>query len=208
MTSNTAPNIVIGIAGPSCSGKSTLEANLKNELGDEVTTFPFDDLFVGANAIASTPHIDREGPEVYRWDDYFNHINSLRRGIGISLIANSKESSMAGIRERLIVPRPIIVAAGFLALHDEKVNNLYDAKIFIELDDEEIVRRRQARALPNDPLDSIEYIESAVLPGTSKYVRPQKDIADYIIDGSAEQSILTAQVIKIITETQSRKQCE
>lgn len=202
--SNASPNVIIGIAGPSCSGKSTLEANLQLELGEELTTFPFDDLFVGPDAV-SDASADIEGPESYRWDDYFDHLSSLARGVSVSLISHSQESQAAKINKRVLAPRPVIVVAGFLALHSPRINGFFDTTVFIDLDDDEIVRRRMARALPNDPYDTEDYIKGPVLNGNRRYVLPQRDIAEHILDGASEPSALTAEAIEIIRHTQFRK---
>lgn len=195
---------MIGIAGPSCSGKSTLEANLQLELGEEVTTFPFDDLFVGPDAV-SDDSADIEGPASYRWDDYFDHLNGLAHGLRVDLISHSQESQAAKINKRVLVPRPVIVVAGFLALHSPRINGFFDTTIFIDLDDDEIVRRRKARALPNDPYDTEDYIKGPVLDGNRKYVLPQRDIAEHILDGTSKPSALKAEAIEIIRHAQSRK---
>lgn len=205
MSDQRSTNFLVGIAGPSCSGKSTLQANLQSELGNEIAVFPFDDLFTGAESTNKDTAIDREGPDMYRWDDYFDHMSSLKHGLDVNMITNSKESVEAGIKSRVIVPRPVIVAAGFLALHNEEVNALFDSTIFIDLNDDEIVRRRLARATPGDSLDSIDYIKSAVLPGNQKYVLPQRTAAEHIVDGALDPMTMAADVIDIIRQAQSQR---
>jgi uridine kinase len=194
------PNLLVGIAGPTCSGKSTLEANLQKELGDEMAILPFDDLFIGPEALANNPAIDNEDPEAYRWEDYLRHLEDLRSNKQICMTANSRESRQAGIEERVITPRPIILAAGFLALHSPKVNSLFDATIFIDLSDSEIMRRRLQRGLSDDPLESPDYIKGRILPATKRYVMPQREVADYTLNGMDRPQTLTAKVLEIINQ--------
>jgi uridine kinase len=98
----------------------------------------------------------------------------------------------------VIRPRPIVIAAGFLALHDEEVNRLFDTTAFIDLPEAEILRRRRERANPENPWDKPGYIAESLVAGTRKHVLPQRERAEHILDGMKSQHELVEDALKII----------
>lgn len=93
--------------------------------------------------------------------------------------------------------------AGFLALHDEPTRALCDQRLFIDLPEEEIMRRRTERADPNSPWDTPEYINEELIPGHRQYVEPQREYADHIVDGMLDPDQLAYEVARLITELRS-----
>lgn len=79
--------------------------------------FPFDDMFVGLQALRTKTITDWEDPSLYHWEDFLRHLRALKAGRPVTIAARSRESTAAGIREKTILPRKFIVVAGFLALH-------------------------------------------------------------------------------------------
>lgn len=201
MTQSQQPVKLIGITGGSCTGKTTLERGLTARFGDRIAIFPFDDMFVGRSALAGRVITDWEDPNLYRWDDFADHVNDLKLGRPVTIIAKSRESEAAGIDQRLIEPRPIVVVVGFLALHDPKINDLYDSRVYLDLAEEEIVRRRKERANPERPWDSDEYIKSMLIPGHRRVVLPQSELANHIIDASLSPEQVVNEVAKVILIT-------
>ncbi|HSX52922.1 MAG TPA: hypothetical protein VLF90_00930 [Patescibacteria group bacterium] len=192
------PETIVGIAGGSCSGKTSLEKNLSARLGERLSVFPFDDMFVGVNALQGVVVDDWESPSLYRWDDFFTGLRELELGNTVTIDANSRESTEAGITSRVIEPRPIIVVAGFLALHDEAVRSLYDTTIYIDITEKEIIRRRKARANPDSPWDTDEYINGGLIPGHRRFVEPQRNLADFVVNGMVTPDSLADEVANII----------
>ncbi len=194
------PEKIIGLAGASCSGKTTLERNLITLLEDELAIFPFDDMFIGRPALQGVKVDNWESPTLYRWDDFLHGVSELKLGNAVTIKANSRESKDAGIDTRVIEPRSFVIVIGFLALHDERIRAFYDEMIFIELPEEEIIRRRKARANPDSPWDSDEYINNSLIPGHHRYVEPQKEFADYVVDGTLPPDVLAGEVARLITQ--------
>lgn len=192
---------LVGIAGGSCTGKTTLEKNLVSLFGDRLSILPFDDLFVGREGLENTIISDWESPALYRWDDAVRHLRDLKKRNGTVVSARSRESKKAGIASRFIEPRPIVLFSGFLALHDERIRKMLDLKIFLDLDDEQIISRRLARADSVKPWDSPEYIKSTLIHGHHRVVLPQREYADRVFDASIEPEPLAREVARAINET-------
>lgn len=192
------PDRMIGIVGGSCSGKTTLEANLVGVLGNHLAIFPFDDMFVGMTALEGQQIEDWESPDLYRWDDYIQHLKDLKVGKSVVIAANSRESSEQGIATRTIEPKHFVVVTGFLALHKVEVRPIFDVSIFIDLPEAEILRRRRARSNPDSPWDSDDYIYGKLLPGHRRYVTPQRNFAAHRVDGEQSPDDLAEEVAAII----------
>jgi uridine kinase len=193
------PEKMVGIAGGSCSGKTTLETSLRAKLGDAVAIFPFDDMFVGLPALEGREIDSWEDPSLYRWNDFESHVKALKLGATATIIANSRESKEAGISTRDIEPRRIVVVAGFLALHSPAARELFDLCLYIDLPETEIVRRRIGRARSDKPWDTMEYITGGLLSGHRQFVAPQRKVADYVVEGMLSQEQLANEVTAIIT---------
>jgi uridine kinase len=131
-------------------------------------------------------------------------MRALHAGETVSLDAKSPASEEAGVEARLIQPRPIVVAAGFLALHEGRVNGLFDTTVFIDLPEDEMQARRRARANPANPWDTEAYIAEGLVTGTRRHVLPQREVAEHILDGTRPPQELTEEVLAIIREAESR----
>jgi uridine kinase len=193
------PELLVAIVGGTNSGKTTLEAGLVRGLGDQVSTFSFDDMFVGMQAIEGRTIDDWEDPGLYRWDDFGRHLNDLKNGLPVTIKANSRESTAAGLETRVIEPRPIVVVLGFLVLHDPEIRPLFDVSLYIELPEDEIIRRRLARAKPGSPWDSQQYINQKLIPGHRRVVVSQRRFVDHELDGMLPPEQLVDEALRIIS---------
>lgn len=194
---------MVGVAGPSCSGKTTLAENLEARLGDRAANFPFDDLLIGVDALIARGTTDWESPDLYRWEDYRRHMLALKAGEETVLSARSPASEAEGVTSRLIRPRPVLVAAGFLALYDGQVNELFDTTVFIDLPEAEMLRRRRVRSNPDNPWDTETYIAGSLTEGTRRHVSPQRELAEHVLDGTRTQDELLAELTEIIAQTEA-----
>lgn len=184
--------LMVGIAGPTCAGKSTLERNLEIALGSQVSTLPFDDLTMELEYPGEIGASSWEDPRCYRWDDYRRHLKELRSGRPTRVRLNYWETAATGLYERVIEPRPIVVSVGFLALHDEIARAQFDFKLYLHIPEEEMIKKRAKRDQFHDPAtDTLPYIMQHIVPATRQFVVPQREHADTEIDGlKTEQKIL------------------
>ncbi|HSX15444.1 MAG TPA: hypothetical protein VLF40_01510 [Candidatus Saccharimonadales bacterium] len=194
--------LLVGVAGPTNSGKSTLEAGLVGVFGDELSTVSFDDLFVGLAALPGRTTDNWEHPNLYRWDAYRRLMATLAAGKEARFEPHSYEAKRDGITERVIEPRPVVVVLGFLALHDAEVNTLFDVTAYIDLKPEEMIRRRLARAAgrPAAVWNEPDYIYGMLVPATREFVDPQRDVADCIVDGAASPGEVLHEVVAAIRQ--------
>ncbi|MBW4061325.1 AAA family ATPase [Candidatus Saccharibacteria bacterium] len=189
---------LIGIAGGTSSGKTTLLKKLKEQLGDNVSTLSFDEYFIGSDLYNLNDITNFEDPKLYNWPKLLEDLTQLSEGRSITIRANSRESAEQGVKEKAVEARAKIIVEGWLVFYDPEISALFDKKIFIEVPDQEIIKRRHARTSGTRHWDSHEYINSKILPNHHMYVDPQKRLADLILDGLLPVEVLVGQVVKFM----------
>ncbi len=175
--------MLVGICGGSCSGKTTLVKELQIRLFDKISVVSFDDYFLGKEKLDYKKITDWESPALYDYKKFIEDLNKLREGKEVRFASHSRESSELGVKERVIFPKALTVVEGFLIFHHPVARSLFDKKIYIDLPEEEIIKRRISRRKNNSHWDSPTYIKNMLIPGHRRYVLPQKKFADLILDG-------------------------
>lgn len=200
--------IIVAIGGPTTGGK-TETTHAISRIDKEVKVYPYDehDLYpsgapglVGLMARGGPPHW--ESPDLFDGPEFVKNIRRWRLGLPIILPANSRESLAAGLTTREVFPGRINVVEGVHVLSFSEIIPLYDATFFIDISEEEMVRRRLARTPQGstEPWDQEEYIRGAMVQGTRECVIPQRSLAQYVLDGTRPFDELAKEVLRIISK--------
>ena len=177
---------VIGIAGGTGSGKSTLSKRIKENLADSVTLICHD------NYYKDNPHMDFEErtkvnydhPDAFDTDLLIEHLKDLREGKEIDMPTYSFVEHARNKETVHIKPTKVIILEGILIFENEELRNMMDMKIFVDTDaDVRFIRRmsRDVKSRGRD-LDSIvgQYLNT-VKPMHEQFVEPSKKYADIIV---------------------------
>ena len=183
---------LIGIAGPTNTGKTTLN----RELGRRITPFPmvfsYDeyDLFPSGSEAMERELVEHniinwEDPSLFDEEAYAADMERVKAGLPVVLQARSRESLESGQTTRNIVPSRLNIVEGVFLYHNPKARDQFDFRFYIDLPVEEMIRRRLARtpADSSDPWDQRDYIEGEMVKGTELFVAPQREHAHVILDG-------------------------
>lgn len=174
--------LLVGIAGPTCSGKSTLERGLKNLYGHTLTQLPFDGLCYNYSDLGYIPS-DWEQPELYRFNDYVRYLQELKLGRRVlATLYCAEDNSRCEID-----PNELVLSVGFLAFYDYRAVDLFDIKLYLDVPEEVIEERRverDARSIGGDETSMRRYVNEKIIPANQKYVVPQKKLADEVLDGT------------------------
>lgn len=197
--------IIVGIGGGTCSGKSTLLHGLAKRLGHRASVMSFDDYFIGSDLYNLDEIADFEEPGLCNFESFVKDLEEIKQGKEITIRANSRESVAAGIKERIVQSKPIVIVEGWLIYHDPLARKLFDLKLFVEIPEDEIVRRRFGRSKGSKHWDDHDYINNKILPGYKRYVVPQRRYADLILDGMQAQADLVEESLSIIAELNAAK---
>ncbi len=183
---------LIGIAGPTGSGKSTLTRLIAAENSD-VLRIKLDNYSFAAKGF---PNPDADGnsnwniPLKLNFNLLFQNLADLKAGKTTEIPVIAPMGKSFEIRYEAINPKPIILVEGFLLFFDEKVRDIFDAKIYMDIPDSAVLERR---SLPGDSA-RIEFIKKVVIPNFKAYGYPAINQADLVLDGMRETEDLKKEV--------------
>jgi uridine kinase len=186
--------MLVGICGGSCSGKTTLVKELQVKLLDKISVVSFDDYFLGKEMFDFEKITDWESPSLYDYNKFIDDLKRLRKGQAIRFECHSRESDNAKVKERIVFPKALTLIEGFLIYRHPVARNLFDKRIFVELPEEEMLKRRIASREGNKYWDNLGYIRTKFLEGQRRFVFPQKKYADLVIDGSEPIGVLVEKI--------------
>ncbi len=178
---------VIGVAGGSGSGKSTVADRVIAMAGHEQVAVMALDSYYATNdhlSGADRANVDYDHPDAFDWELMRTHLASLRQGESVEVpvydfATHSRSESTTFVRSA-----PIIVVEGLLVLWEPALRSLMDLKVFVDADaDVRFIRRlrrdiTQRGRTPDSVI--VQYLET-VRPAHLQFIEPSKRYADVII---------------------------
>lgn len=196
--------LIIGIAGGTGSGKSTVSKSIEKELGkDNVVLLSQDSYY------ANKPHLSFEERSTQNYDhpDAFEngllleHLLQLRNGQPIQVPIYNFAQHLRTQETIHVTPRPVVIVEGLLVLAEPQLRKIFDIKVYVDTDADSRILRRIYRDMNERgrSLDSIcnQYLNT-VKPMHEAFVEPSKRYADIIIpEGGHNMVALSLLVSKI-----------
>ena len=178
--------LVIGIAGGTGSGKTTLMKNIINRFGDVVTVLSHDNYYHRHDELTYEERckINYDEPAALETDLMAYHLDLLRQGQPIECPVYDFTQHNRSDETITVVPKSVIIVEGILIFENEPLRDLMDIKIFVDTDADVRLCRRIKRDVNKRgrTLESvlIQYQET-VKPMHEKYVEPSKKYADIVV---------------------------
>lgn len=179
--------IIIGIAGGTASGKTTLAYEIQKVWKENVIVLSHDFYYKSLTNLTKAEREKRnyDCPEAYETDLLVNDIKALIFGETIQRPIYSYTERLREKETVTVNPAPIIIIEGLLVLENEELSKLMDIKIFVNADSD----IRLMRLIERDTKErgiNIDYIitkyKDTLRPMHEKYIEPCKKKADIIID--------------------------
>ncbi|MEB3178394.1 MAG: phosphoribulokinase [Nostocaceae cyanobacterium] len=196
MTSKPDRVVLIGVAGDSGCGKSTFLRRLIDLFGEELmTVICLDDYHCLDRKQRKETGITALDPRANNFDLMYEQINALKNGQSVMKPIYNHETGMIDPPE-LVEPNHIIVVEGLHPLYDERVRELLDFSVYLDISDEVKIAWKIQRDMAErghryeDVLAAI----NSRKPDFSKYIEPQREFADVVIQ------VLPTNLIKDDTE--------
>ena len=178
--------LVIGIAGGTGSGKTTLMKNIIGRFGDVVTVLSHDNYYRRHDELTYEERckINYDEPAALETDLMAYHLDLLRKGESIECPVYDFSQHNRSDETITVKPERVIIVEGILIFENEPLRNLMDIKIFVDTDADVRLCRRIKRDVNKRgrTLESVltQYQET-VKPMHEKYVEPSKKFADIVV---------------------------
>ena len=178
--------LVIGIAGGTGSGKTTLMKNLIQRYGDDVTVLSHDNYYKRRDDLSYEERclINYDEPAALETDLMAYHLDKLRHGEAIECPVYDFSQHNRSSETIRIEPKRVIIVEGILIFENQPLRELMDIKIFVDTDADVRLCRRIKRDVNKRgrTLESVllQY-QQTVKPMHEKYVEPSKKYADIIV---------------------------
>jgi uridine kinase len=178
--------LVIGIAGGTGSGKTTLMKNIINRFGDVVTVLSHDNYYKRHDDMTYEERcaLNYDEPASLETDLMTRHLEALRRGEAIDCPVYDFTVHNRSDETIRITPSQVIIVEGILIFADEALRELMDIRIFVDTDADVRLCRRIKRDV-NKRGRSLESVllqyQQTVKPMHDQYVEPSKKYANLVV---------------------------
>ena len=178
--------LVLGIAGGTGSGKTTLMDNIIGQFGDVVTVLSHDNYYRRRDELTYEERckLNYDEPAALETDLMATHLDELRRGNAIDCPVYDFTQHNRSDKTVTLVPKKVIIVEGILIFENEELRNLMDIKIFVDTDADVRLCRRIKRDVNKRgrSLESVlEQYQNTVKPMHEKYVEPSKKFANLVV---------------------------
>lgn len=203
--------ILIGIAGGTGSGKSTVTREIYKSITDKnVAIIEQDSYYKDQSNISFEERVKTNYDHPFAFDNELlvSHLRDLLDGKSIQKPIYDFENHNRKKETVLVEPRDIIVLEGILILYDEDLRNLMDIKLFVDTDADVRVIRRILRDIKDRgrTLDSVvkQYM-TTVRPAHMQFVEPTKRYADIIIPEGGYNKVAIDIIVTKVNDIVNRK---
>ena len=195
---------VIGVAGGTGSGKSTLVKRLQEAfVGDDVVTLCHDYYYKAHPELTyeERTQLNYDHPQAFDTDMLVEHIKTLKSNVPIehpvySFVDHNRTEETVAVK-----PSKVIIVDGILIFEHRELRDLMDIKVFVDTDaDIRLARRilRDVRDRGRSMESVISQYTNTVKPMHEEFVEPSKRYADVIIPEGGFNSVAVALLIQNI----------
>ena len=186
--------LVIGIAGGTGSGKTTLMKRLVERFSADVTVLSHDNYYRRRDDMPFEERckVNYDEPAALETDLMARHLDALRRGQAIDCPVYDFSQHNRSNEAVRIEPKRVIIVEGILIFENKQLRDLMDIKIFVDTDaDIRLCRRirRDVRERGRTLESVIEQYQTTVKPMHEKYVEPSKRYAHIVVPEGGKNAV-------------------
>lgn len=196
--------LIIGIAGGTGSGKTTVVSQIVSELPkDEVCVISQDSYYKDTSHLSYDERvkINFDHPQAIDFDLLVDHIQQLRAGQAIeqpvySFVEHNRTGETVTTH-----PRKVVIVEGILILTNAELRDLFDLKLYIHADSDERLIRRLKRDIAERGRDLEEVLlryQTNLKPMHEQFIEPTKEFADIIIPTNRYNEVAVKLIRNII----------
>jgi len=195
---------LIGVAGGTCSGKTTISEKLAELAGDEnVSLIKLDSYYVSRThqALAERALSNYDHPDAFDWALLNDHLAALSAGATVPVPVYDYAMHTRSADVRMVRPSRIVVVEGILVLYDPPLRDRFDLKVFVDTDADIRLIRRLARDVAErgrTPESIVAQYLATVRPSHEQFIEPSKRHADVILpDGGMNEPALDVLLARV-----------
>jgi uridine kinase len=198
--------LIIGIAGGTGSGKTTVVNQIINELpADEVCVLSQDSYYKATDELSyeERTKINFDHPRAIDFELIIQHLKDLKADKVIdqpiySFVTHNRTKDTITTH-----PRKVVIVEGILIFNSEELRSLFDIKIFVHADADERLIRRVRRDISERGRDIDEVLnryQDTLKPMHQQFIEPTKNFADIIIPNDRYNTVAIDIVRTVINE--------
>ncbi|MGE0880044.1 MAG: uridine kinase [Acidimicrobiia bacterium] len=178
---------VVGVAGGSGSGKTTVAERLADVVGERAIALVRQDSYYCRRDDLSFEErvvINYDHPDAFDWPLLLAHVQELCAGMPIEVPVYDFAQHTRSAETVTVAPARVLVVEGILALYEPALRSMFDLKVFVDTDaDVRFIRRlqRDVAERGRDPESVISQYLATVRPSHIQFIEPSKRYADVII---------------------------
>jgi len=179
--------MIIGICGGSGSGKTTVAEKLVEALGEGQTVLLAQDSYYKDHRdlpLGERVKVNFDHPESVDFDLLIEHLHALKKNQPIDCPHYDFTHHLRTTAFQRLEPKPIIIVEGILILHDPRLRELFDLKVYVDTAaDIRFIRRlrRDVRDRGRTIESVVEQYLNTVRPMHLKFVEPGKELAEIVL---------------------------
>ncbi len=192
--------LVLGVAGGSASGKTTVTQKIVERVGAQhVVILSHDSYYRDLSHYGGRKpsEINYDHPEALETSLLIEHIRQLKQMKPVEQPVYDFQTHSRKRQRVTLQPRDVIIVEGILILADKELRDLMDIKVFVEADADERVLRRLQRDITERgrSIDSVtrQYLDQ-VKPMHNEFVEPSKRWADIIVPRGGDNIVAVEMV--------------
>ncbi|NLF42297.1 MAG: uridine kinase [Bacteroidales bacterium] len=204
--------LIIGIAGGSGSGKSTVVKKIVKRLPKDSVSVIYQDSYYKDNG-----HLDPEErskinfdhPSAIEFNLLVKHLDMLREGKTVQMPIYSYLTCARAKETIPVFPREVVIVEGILILANPRMRERMDINIFVDADaDDRLMRviRRDIEERGRSFLDVLDHYEKFVKPMHLQFIEPSKRYAELIVPQGGENHVAIDVITSMIKQFQLQQE--
>ena len=187
--------LIIGIAGGSGCGKSTVVRQITRHLPKEAVTIIPQDAYYKDNGHKSAEErarINFDHPTSIEWNLLIRQLESLRAGKPVDMLIYSYVTCARSKETVTVNPAEVIIVEGILILTNPRLRKKIDIKVFVDADgDDRLMRiiRRDIEERGRSFQQVLEHYEHYVKPMHLQFIEPTQRYADIIVPQGGQNKV-------------------
>lgn len=200
---------LIGIAGPSCAGKSYLSKHISQQL--DAALVHLDSYYVELShlSLVQRAHHNFDSPEALDSDLFIEQVRNLSKGIAIDKPVYDFTTHARKPNEfEHVEPREFILVEGLFALYWEDVRKLLGTQVYVDLGLDVCLERRIERDIRERGRTResvLEQYRTTVEPMAKRFVHPTREFADIVVTGNDDIAHEVTLVMRHIRKHQAAR---